>query len=153
LDPRRDNEVGFLSRGVVIHPFNAHDVAIAFDDAPYLLWLKSTTGLARGQMLQSVPVFVAGTETIELPGSGSMAVTVLHAVTETELRQAIFGDPNALAGGDSYRVWTDATGKFKVEAMVVEKDATQVVLRKRNGETVKVPLSKLSAEDLKFLPK
>lgn len=153
LDPRKENGIGFLTKGIVLHPFNAHDVAIDYNDAPCLLWVKSTAGLAAGQMVKSGPVFVAGTETLRLPGAGSMAVTVLHAVTETELRNAIFGDDSSAASGEAFRVWTDVTGKFKVEATVVEKDATNVVLRKRNGEIVTVPLSKLSDGDLKFLPK
>ena len=155
LDPRSENGIGFMAKGLVLHPFNKHDVAIDYNDAPFLLWVKSTAGLARGQLVKSGPVFVAGTETVQIPGAGSMAVTVLHAVTETELRQAIFGDETATAavGGENYRVWTDATGKFKIEATIVEQDATKVVLRKRNGETISVPLSKLSADDLKHLPK
>ena len=155
LDARSENGIGFMAKGLVLHAFNKHDVAIAYNDAPYLLWVKSTAGLARGQMVKSGPVFVAGTETMEIPGATSMAVTVLHAVTETELRQAVFGDESntASANGEVYRVWTDVTGKFKIEATVIQQDASNVVLRKRNGETVTVPLSKLSADDLKHLPK
>lgn len=153
LDPRREGHIGFLSKGIVLHPYNSHDVAIDYNNAPCLLWVKSTAGLSRGQPVQSGPVLVAGTETIPLPGAGSMAVTVLHSVTETELRQAIFGDESAEAGGDGFRIWTDVTGKFKVEATVVEKDDVKVVLRKRDGETVTVPLLKLSPSDLKMLPK
>ena len=90
LDPRSENGIGFMAKGLVIHPFNKHDVAIAYNDAPFLLWVKSTAGLARGQMVKSGPVFVAGTETMEIPGASSVAVTVLHAVTETELRRSGF---------------------------------------------------------------
>jgi S1-C subfamily serine protease len=145
VDPRAESTIGFLTNAVVVHPFNKHDVVITCDDVPFLLWVKSTSGLAAGQRVTSGPVFVAGTETVPLPDRGTMALTVLHAVTESELREA-------LNGGD-FRTWTDSTGKFKVDAVAVEVTDSQVVLRKRNGETVTVPLAKLSPEDLNFLKK
>lgn len=42
--------------------------------------------------------------------------------------------------------WVDSTGKFKVQAEFVRMDGTNVVLRKADGNEVKLPMSKLSNE-------
>lgn len=46
------------------------------------------------------------------------------------------------------RTWTDATGKFKIEADFVElTEDDQVRLKASNGKTIAIPLSKLSVAD------
>lgn len=45
------------------------------------------------------------------------------------------------------REWVDATGKFRVEADFVEAKGEMVTLRTGGGETIEVPLERLSAED------
>jgi len=45
------------------------------------------------------------------------------------------------------RTWTDASGKFQIEAELVKVEDEQAVLRKADGSIVRVPLSKLSVED------
>lgn len=49
------------------------------------------------------------------------------------------------------RTWRDNTGKFSVEAELVEQTADAVVLRKPDGNTITVPLRRLSADDMRFL--
>lgn len=50
---------------------------------------------------------------------------------------------------DAYRIWTDATGKFKVEAMFERIEDDKVFLkRKDNGQSFSVPLNRLGKSDL-----
>jgi hypothetical protein len=49
------------------------------------------------------------------------------------------------------RTWTDATGKYTVEAELVEVTEDDVVLTKSDGKTITVPISKLSKADQEFL--
>lgn len=49
------------------------------------------------------------------------------------------------------RTWKDSTGKFKIEATLVDQTETHVVLKKADGREVKVPITRLSADDHKFL--
>jgi hypothetical protein len=52
------------------------------------------------------------------------------------------------------RTWKSSTGKFKIEARLVEiLDGDKLVLEKPNGETLKVPLSKLGKSDQNFVKK
>lgn len=51
------------------------------------------------------------------------------------------------------RLWTDATGKFKVQAKLIEKTSTMVTLLTEAGKTVKLSVSKLSEADQDFLTK
>jgi hypothetical protein len=43
-------------------------------------------------------------------------------------------------------VWVDASGKFRVEASFVRLDGQAVVLRRRDGKEISVPLSKLAPD-------
>jgi hypothetical protein len=45
------------------------------------------------------------------------------------------------------RTWTDATGQFRIEARLIDVSDGVVNLEKADGETLKVPLEKLSAAD------
>lgn len=49
------------------------------------------------------------------------------------------------------RKWSDANGKFSVEAELVEVKAGKVVLRKAGGAEISVPLARLSQGDRKYL--
>ncbi|TWT30198.1 hypothetical protein KOR34_47560 [Posidoniimonas corsicana] len=48
------------------------------------------------------------------------------------------------AEAPTFLVWSDASGKFNVEAQYVESDDQGVTLRKRNGKVITVPLGRLS---------
>ena len=50
-----------------------------------------------------------------------------------------------------FRMWRDLTGKFSVEATLVEKTESNVVLQKKDGTTINVPITKLSAADVEYL--
>ena len=49
------------------------------------------------------------------------------------------------------RTWTDSTGKFTVEAVLVEFDGDQVKLKKTDGRVVTMTLEKLSFSDQQYL--
>lgn len=60
----------------------------------------------------------------------------------------------ALSGSlmaDETRLWTDSTGKFKVEASFVEKKGDSVVLAKEDGKKLTIPIAKLCEADRSFL--
>ena len=157
LDPRDKNSIGLLEGGAVIHPFNDHDAIVLFDDKPYLVWLPSTSGLARGAELAPTTVFVAGTQTVTLPGEGTMAVTLLVSLKESELKKAIYGDAQGMAKKgkkikeSELRTWT--AGKHSVIAKVIRVGDENVTLEKINGKTVEVLRSILSESDSEYLDK
>ncbi len=49
------------------------------------------------------------------------------------------------------RIWTDHTGKFKVEAVLIKVDGEQVRIKKTDGKFLTLALSKLSEEDQKYI--
>lgn len=49
------------------------------------------------------------------------------------------------------REWADSTGAYKVEATLVKVEGDKVVLRRSDGDTVTIPISRLSAADQKFV--
>jgi hypothetical protein len=53
--------------------------------------------------------------------------------------------------GDNFRTWTDSSKKFSVKAWFVEREKANVVLKKENGETLKIPLAKLCFEDKNWI--
>ena len=51
----------------------------------------------------------------------------------------------------SARKWTDKTGKFSVEADLVQVKGDKAILKKTNGKVIAVPLDRLSAADRRYL--
>ena len=51
----------------------------------------------------------------------------------------------------AFRVWTDATGQFQVEAQLIGVDGEAVQLRCKDGRAIKVPLGKMSPADVQFV--
>ena len=49
------------------------------------------------------------------------------------------------------RLWTDASGRFRVRATLVRQDGAKVYLRKPDGKEIAVPLDKLSPQDQQFV--
>jgi hypothetical protein len=60
------------------------------------------------------------------------------------------GDAPAASG---LRTWSDATGKFRIEAELVDVQDGTVNLKQKNGELVSVQLAKLSKADQEFVSK
>ncbi len=163
LQALKVGSIGFVSDLIVVHAFNQHDVLVSLDDNPYLLWMDSTAGVTPGQLMDG-PMFVAGTATAELSQGMTAAITVLVQVPEASLEAAVrrqLGGRSAPSGAtsqasvatDGFRVWNDRTGKFSVEAQLLGADASQAVLKKRDGSIVNVPLTALSDADRRFLGK
>jgi hypothetical protein len=55
------------------------------------------------------------------------------------------------SSGGTMRTWRDASGRFEIEAVLASQTAFDVVLRKKDGSTVKVPLDKLSVADQEYV--
>jgi len=71
---------------------------------------------------------------------------VLMITTQTSRKGSAAGKPST-----GFRIWSDRTGKYKLEAKLVRVADGKVVLRKRDGSTVSVPLSRLSLKDRAWL--
>lgn len=147
VDIRRQGSVGFARDIIVINAFNEHDVIVAYNDAPFIIWAPSTAGLYPGTIL-SGPVYVQGTATVTLGSGLTTSVTALQLVTEQELLTSI-SQRNMTADGS--RIWRDNSGKFSVEATLLAQDGDKVVLRKKDGSIVTVPKENLSETDRDFL--
>jgi hypothetical protein len=50
-----------------------------------------------------------------------------------------------------FRVFSDVTGQFKIEATFVSADENIVVLLKQDGDEIKIPVGKLSDDDRKWI--
>ena len=49
------------------------------------------------------------------------------------------------------RLWSDATGKFKIDAVLLDRNANAVRLKKGDGRVVTVPVNRLSKKDQDYL--
>lgn len=49
------------------------------------------------------------------------------------------------------RTWKDSAGKYSIEAKLIDLQTDAVRLQKTNGDTISVPLAKLSAEDQAYI--
>jgi hypothetical protein len=80
------------------------------------------------------------------PGRFSKVPPATAAATERENSPASQNP----TGNSKLRTWSDATGKFKIEAEMVRLDKGQVQLKRADGTTLAVPLDKLSQADQEF---
>jgi hypothetical protein len=62
-------------------------------------------------------------------------------------------DGDAPVAATALRTWSDATGAFQVEAELVKVADGKVELKKRDGQTLTVPIDRLSQGDQAFLAK
>lgn len=95
---------------------------------------------------------------------GRIAEVMPVHLSEDEQKTLAKGFPGAKPGGrapagnrpvavDEPRIWTDVTGKFKIEAKFGGVSGGQVKLLKTDGTETTVPLNKLSAADQAFVRK
>jgi WD40 repeat protein len=116
-----------------------------------VLLLDTSTGKTR-RVLEGLPgslpacmVFSPdGTRVAEGTEDGSVVVWVLDD-------SASAPPATDTPAPSSMRTWTSADGNFTVEAQCVRDDGDAVVLRKKSGGEVKVPLDKLSADDRAYV--
>ena len=141
VDPTNEGSVGLVTGATILAIPDEHTVLIDYAGGNYALWVDAVTGLSRGSMLSSRPVSVVGAT--QIPGI-NINVTLLNSVLESELVAAIGSMTES-------RTWSDKSGKFSIDAKFVKKDGDKVVLRKANGKTIPVPMSRLSADDIKYL--
>lgn len=71
---------------------------------------------------------------------------IAFALAVTSLASTLLAAPAA-------RKWRDKSGKFEMEAVLLEKTDKEVTLKKADGTTVTVPLDRLSDGDREFLQK
>lgn len=64
------------------------------------------------------------------------------------LLKGISGD---WGGKQPYRTWTDSTGKFSAKARLKTDRGTAIVLERKNGQLVTVPIRRLSVSDRNYL--
>jgi SLA1 homology domain 1, SHD1 len=76
------------------------------------------------------------------------ALTELSAKRRAEVEQGREDVEAAL-----YRTWTDATGKFTIEAQFIDFKGGKAQLKKKDGSTIELPTGKLSQADQDFIRK
>ncbi|HEX3998459.1 MAG TPA: SHD1 domain-containing protein [Pirellulales bacterium] len=76
----------------------------------------------------------------------AVAITALLSV----LSAVCFAAPLVPPAAPVVHVWTDATGRFRTEAILVGGDRSQVQLKKVHGSLITVPLKNLSSDDQQF---
>ncbi len=163
VNTQKKGSVGFMDGAIVVRAFTENDVVIQYRGAAYLLWVKDSSGLFQDQDVDPIPVYVVGAKTIPNPSGGSpIALTLLHAVLESELKEAVFGnqpEEQQLAGATretmetviQFRTWKSKNGT-SIEAALISRDGSKVVLRRKdNGKEITVDVSQLSEFDRKFL--
>ena len=80
------------------------------------------------------------------------------AAIEARLAQAPSASPSAPktpaateATGPKTRTWRDSSGRFEIEATFAGFSAGKVVLQKKDGKRIAVPLERLSKEDQAYV--
>ncbi len=151
VDTRSNHSIGFLNGAIILKVLNGQDLLVAYNDMPYLVSRETTVGLWSGHELPQLPVFVNGTLTGEGLDGSSTTLTLLQSVSTDEIKTALATLSDQEKVDNELRTWRDRSGKFAIEATLDRVEKQNVMLRKKDGSTLSVPVSKLSEEDQKFL--
>ena len=92
------------------------------------------------------PVEVASTQSDEPPATASTPPESVATPTEAKPDESK-PDKSTSASKDLFRTWSDASGKFRVSARLIEIRDDVVVLEKEDGKRSEVPIAKLSQLD------
>ncbi len=86
------------------------------------------------------------------PGGTFLEVeTTVDGTTRKLIIKATSVTPLTKPDGKAMRTWSDSSGQFQIEATLDSQTAFDVVLRKKDGTTIKVPLDKLSVADQEYV--
>lgn len=138
-----------------------------------------TSELAIGTQLEGRVMYIAGTETFRIKDTDSKVNEfVLREVPDEVLQEHLnpsgssktsedAAAPKTVATDDkakkttsnsdetpkrdAFRNWTDKTGKFTIDAQLVEVVDEKVILKRRDGSILTVPMASLSKADQDFL--
>jgi hypothetical protein len=122
------------------------------------LVLQEIGGKKSLQALRDISLKLAGNASRE----ASKAISAIELRLESEADAAAAPEdakakPANSAGSTSaepsagLRTWRDASGTFSVEAVMLSQQDGKVVLQKKDGKTVRVPIAKLSPADKKYI--
>ena len=75
-----------------------------------------------------------------------LVFTLPTAICAVALAMQLTGGANA-SNDFEYRTWTDSSGQYRIEAVMVDSTEDAVRIKKRDGQTVTVPIAKLSRFD------
>lgn len=109
-----------------------------------------TSKFADGESLGlKQPIKILETETYTTVTGGSKTVYKIVPLSANEQNTIVECTTKKREAfkGESFRTWTDSTKKFSVKAWFIEREKADVVLKKEDGEIVKLPLAKLSLQD------
>lgn len=133
---------------------------------PSATQVTAATPLRRGMRLQGEwAARIYPVEVVELLNNGTVKIHYVgwsDSYDEVVPRSRLWVEPDDLAKADGHephaappamRTWTDASGKFTVEAELASFKDGKVRLRRADGKEMTLPIGKLSADDQKFVRK
>lgn len=99
--------------------------------------------------LEAEFVSVDGTEVLLKKSTGDIIRIPLEKLTpaDAEIARKMAKGEDPAPAIEKKRTWTDKSGKFKLEAEFVALEGTEVVLKKSNGDTLRISIEKLAPAD------
>jgi hypothetical protein len=153
LVPNRVGDIGYVGRVEVKQIASPTEFHTYVEEKRVAIRGFDTSGIVNGSIVNVGMMFVSGTETYNTAIGGTNTIFVLRKVPLEVLIKNLalptVSIPAASQEKTLFRIWTDVTGKFKVEAKLLKEtdDMAKVVLEKRDGTAIEVPVTNLSAAD------
>ena len=151
------NEIVFLQ---IVSP---NEAIVSIETSKnWTIWLQvSTNGLVDGHTMRSeLPIVITGTKQYEsvngtrtiFTGRFWLQKEIDEFISRIRVKDAPTVADLTARSLSTYRVWTDASGKFRMEGAVEKLTETTIHLKRANdGNVVEVPLEKLSIGDREWV--
>jgi hypothetical protein len=98
----------------------------------------------KGDLITMSYFYVGVTQSAKFAIGGASAA-------QAQAERAKQADADGAGNKPTFRTWSDSSGRFKTEAILVAIEDGHAILKKQNGSTVKVPLNRLSDADKDFV--
>lgn len=109
-----------------------------------------TSDMRDGKQIERLgPMYCVGNATYPTKNGTNTVMKVVPI--SNQVADRLIAETKSDLTEDRVRTWTDVTGKFKIEAELLNFDGKKVTLKKTDGSESDLPLSKLSKADREYV--
>lgn len=134
----------------ILQVLNKNEFLCEVGDVTVLVSGLDTSDMRDGGSITSLGVvFCIGNATYPTAIGSTKTVPKVVSVSK-EVVDRLMKEAKMAIASDRVRTWTDATGKFNIQAELIDYDGKKITLKKSDGSELSLPVARLSKADRKY---